>query len=64
MSEKEGKCCLCGSDYKCWGHNPQPVLPSVDQRVCDDCNMDTVIPVRMGMVKLPWLKRLQENLSK
>lgn len=71
-SQRTGKCVLCGSDYDNYGHNPQPVLFSVDSRVCDACDEDTIIPVRisLGMKRdrpgsvyeyMPWIKRAQAN---
>jgi len=29
-----------------YGHNPEPVVKGVGNRVCDDCNFTIVIPVR------------------
>jgi len=41
MEVPEGKkiCSLCGVEFTGWGHNPRPVLPSVEQRCCNDCNV-------------------------
>ena len=38
-----GKCALCGKEYTHYGNNPQPLLPDIDQRVCDECNALVVI---------------------
>lgn len=51
-----GDCALCGMLYENWGHNPQPVLADANYRVCEECNATVVIPVRLGMIKLPWLE--------
>ena len=50
MEVPEGKkiCSLCGVEFTGWGHNPRPVLPSVEQRCCNDCNDFMVIPARMS----------------
>lgn len=47
------KCCLCGENIKpvgTWtqGNNARPLK---DGRCCDDCNMNKVIPARLGMMK-------------
>jgi len=47
------RCALCHTEFDGWGHNPQPVLPSVEQRVCADCNQEYVIPMRMGLLNPP-----------
>ena len=30
-----------------YGHNPEPVVKGVDNRVCSDCNFTIVIPKRI-----------------
>jgi len=45
---KQGNCSLCGNEYYNWGHNPDPVKP-FEERVCDECNKNIIIPTRMGM---------------
>ncbi len=44
-----GKCAICGEDYAHWGNNPAPLLKYED-RVCDQCNEQVVIPVRLGLI--------------
>jgi len=43
-----GKCSLCGGLYVHWGHNPQP-LKDLEERCCDRCNHEKVIPARMNL---------------
>lgn len=47
LSEHKG-CSICGGSYTQFGHNPQPVREDVNDRCCDDCNANIVMPVRMG----------------
>lgn len=56
-----GHCALCGNLYENWGHNPQPVLPDSNQRVCQQRNDDTVLPVRLNLLKLPWIERVRKQ---
>lgn len=44
---RQGKCALCGLPYDEFGHNPQPVLPGYEQRVCEWCNDHVVIAIRL-----------------
>lgn len=37
---------LCGKPYKGWGNNPYPL--ELDM-VCDECNMNVIIPLRFGI---------------
>lgn len=39
-------CPLCGKPYKGWGNNPFPLEMDM---VCDDCNMNVIIPLRFGI---------------
>lgn len=55
MDEENRKhiCSLCGLEFTGYGNNPQPVLPSVEMRCCNDCNETRVIPARIQrLVKL------------
>jgi hypothetical protein len=50
-----GDCILCLNKYSNWGHNPDPIPGNpgdVAPRVCDDCNKDKVIPLRLARLKL------------
>jgi hypothetical protein len=51
-------CSICGGPVEPWptppgevprgyGHNPEP-LASFEERCCDRCNIERVIPARMG----------------
>ena len=40
-------CALCTGSYEGYGNNPQPVLEDMNDRVCDSCNWNTVIPARI-----------------
>lgn len=45
--EEEVKICpLCGKPYKGWGNNPYPLNVG---RVCDKCNLNVIIPMRIIM---------------
>lgn len=46
FEEKVKICPLCGKPYKGWGNNPFPL--DMD-KVCDDCNLNVIIPIRFGM---------------
>lgn len=53
------KCCLCGKEIKDYGHNPWPLNKNVDDRCCDECNSDKVIPARIA--NLTYSKVRKEN---
>ena len=40
-------CALCTGSFEGHGHNPQPILEDINDRVCDDCNLNKVIPARI-----------------
>ena len=42
-------CCLCGEVIEDFmeSHNPQPLGESVDDRCCNLCNLEKVIPSRI-----------------
>lgn len=45
--EEDVKICpLCGKTYKGWGNNPFPL--DMD-KVCDDCNLNVITPIRFGI---------------
>ena len=47
---KETKiCCLCGQEFIGWGNNPQPLAE--EGACCDQCNLERVIPARLGMME-------------
>ena len=39
-------CKMCGVESQGFGNNPQPLLESVDDRVCYECNARFVVPAR------------------
>jgi len=43
-------CPICDKKFNGWGNNPAPL--NVEGKVCDSCNYDVVVPVRMGNKKL------------
>ena len=38
---KKTKCCICGKEFKGYGHNPIPLKPT--GRCCDDCNKIVIL---------------------
>ena len=54
MVEYEGtttRCCLCGKVIPTWGSkNPDPLRSDSDQRCCDECFSEKVIPARAVMI--------------
>jgi len=49
--EPVNDCYLCSTKLEdvggILGHNPEPVVKGVDNRVCSDCNFTIVIPKRI-----------------
>lgn len=45
------KCCICGSHCYGFGNNPYPVSKNENDRCCDDCNSEVVIPARLMNLK-------------
>ena len=44
-------CCLCGEDFEGYGNNPYPLpMKNEDDRCCDECNYDKVIPERLYQI--------------
>ena len=52
-------CPICDKKFNGWGNNPAPLDTD---KVCDSCNIDFVIPVRMGNKRL--LKVVKSMLLK
>ncbi len=49
--KEELKCCLCGTNIEDgFGNNPEPVSLNEEDRCCDDCNAEEVIPARLAMM--------------
>lgn len=41
-------CCICGSECENeWGNNPYPISKDVNDRCCNVCNDNYVIPARI-----------------
>lgn len=45
QDERKKTCVLCKQKFEGYGHNPAPLKE--EGRCCDDCNVNTVIRVRM-----------------
>jgi hypothetical protein len=43
-------CSLCGNPYTGFGNNPEPLRP-YEQRCCNYCNQNVVIPARLKRMK-------------
>jgi hypothetical protein len=69
MVEYEGtttRCCLCGKVIPTWGSkNPDPLRSDSDQRCCDECFTEKVIPARQVMVgqREEKMKKITVSLS-
>ena len=62
--ELKGQTCpCCDKKFNGWGNNPTPLfLGWVGwKQVCDDCNINIVVPIRMGNKKL--LKLIQKRFT-
>lgn len=58
-SQKE-KCPICGKEYDSkYGHNPAPL--EIEGKVCDECNMEYVIPARLSDLGLDFEKKAQDS---
>jgi len=47
---REGVCCLCGGEYRDYGHNAAPIM---EGRCCAVCNEQEVIPTRIFRMLKP-----------
>lgn len=54
LTERQFKCCLCGSEWIGWGNNPDPLGDVHTDRCCDFCNQSKVDPARLG--RIAWEK--------
>ena len=41
----EHKCPLCGNKFRGYGNNPRPL--DIKGKVCDECNANVIIPLRI-----------------
>jgi len=44
------KCCICGVIFKGYGNNPWPIADRKDDRCCDRCNAEVIIPERIKRI--------------
>lgn len=42
------KCAMCGKKQVGYGNNAYPVINTPGSRVCDSCNVNEIIPARIG----------------
>ena len=48
MEENNPTCCFCGKPCENeWGNNPYPTSKEENDRCCDKCNLNIVIPERI-----------------
>lgn len=43
-------CCFCGQTFMGFGNNPYPASKNEEDRCCNDCNDDIVIPSRIKAI--------------
>lgn len=41
-------CSICGKTFVGYGNNPYPVTKGKDDRCCDACNAEFVVPARIA----------------
>lgn len=58
------KCSICGKEFDDWGNNPYPVTKGVDDRCCDKCNDEFVIPARIEEMSKSRSVQRRENIQK
>ncbi|MDR2571535.1 MAG: hypothetical protein LBD23_14755 [Oscillospiraceae bacterium] len=44
-------CGICKKEYEGFGNNPHPIETISNDRCCDSCNINIVIPVRLFISK-------------
>ena len=47
MDKEKFKCCICGKVFDGYGNNPYPASADPNDRCCDVCNIQKVIPARL-----------------
>lgn len=52
LEKKDRVCSICKQPFHGFGHNPEPILKYED-RCCDGCNRDVVVPVRIFGMQNP-----------
>ena len=58
MERRMFRCCLCGKIFTGFGNNPWPISLDPNDRCCDECNMNKVIPARL---ELMFRNKLENN---
>lgn len=56
MKKNEKICPICGRTYEGFGNNPDPL--NYRGQVCDECNVNVVIPTRFHI--LNYMKRINK----
>ena len=44
----EHVCSICGKKFTGWGNNPYPVTKGENDKCCDKCNEEKVVPARIA----------------
>ena len=52
--DSEYVCCICGKTFNGYGNNPYPVSKNENDKCCDQCNLDVVIPARLMEMSQKW----------
>lgn len=47
MEKKKMKCCICGKSFYGNGNNAYPLMRNRENKCCNECNNDYIIPLRM-----------------
>ena len=42
------KCCFCGDEIVGYGNSIRPIIRGKNDRCCDKCNLEIIIPYRMA----------------
>lgn len=49
MKEKH-VCCICKEEFTGFGNNPAPLPVKENDRCCDECNEQVIIPIRIYLL--------------
>lgn len=60
---KQHVCCLCGITFNGYGNNPWPLSHDIEDRCCDMCNDNKVIPTRLAIMKKNPNYTTEENVD-
>lgn len=47
MEKMKMKCCICGKSFYGNGNNAYPLMKNRENKCCNECNNDYIIPLRM-----------------